>query len=281
MIRLRPVVPFLLVLAFSSSLAADEAKDPRADLEAAQAALDQAVAGVSGPSVHFVLGGREAARGYRIKGVGAFFVLPPRALPTRDRGRVFVFDRRAPSAPPHKLSKEQERELRAMQAQVEALQREAEAAQLEAERALENVERNLRVRVRAPAPPEAPEPPAAPEPPSSADAPDVVFPPPPWRFWFGTGEPSDTRPPERVIADVQDAVTAALEDVGSSLRTIPADETILVAVDFLPNRGFELDEPAGPARSLIVKVKKRDLNERSAGKISAEELRRRIEYTQY
>jgi hypothetical protein len=273
-------VAFLLALSPTLGLAAEEALDPRADLQAAQAALDQAVAEVSGPSVHFVLGGREAARGYRIKGVGAFFVLPPRALPTRERGRVFVFDRRAPSAPAHKLSKEQERELRAMQAQVEALQREAEAAQLEAERALENVERNVRIRVRAPAAPEAPEPPSAPAPPMGADAPDV-FPPPPWRFWFGTSEPTDDRPPERVIADVQNAVTAALESIGPGLRTLPAEETILVAVDFLPNRGFDLDEPSVPARSLIVKVKKRDLTDRSLGKISAEELRRRIEYTQY
>jgi hypothetical protein len=54
-----------------------------------------------------------------------------------------------------------------------------------------------------------------------------------------------------------------------------------VVVDFLPNRGFDLEPPTGPAKSLIVKVKKRDLTERHAGKISAEELRRRIEYTQY
>ncbi len=54
-----------------------------------------------------------------------------------------------------------------------------------------------------------------------------------------------------------------------------------MAVDFLPSRGFDLEEPSGPVRSLIVKVKKRDLADRSAGKISAEELRRRIEYTQY
>ena len=72
--------------------------DPRADLQATQMALDRAVAEVSRPSVHFVLGGREATRAYRLKGVGAFFVLPPRALPTGDRDRVFVFDRRRPRA---------------------------------------------------------------------------------------------------------------------------------------------------------------------------------------
>jgi hypothetical protein len=106
-------------------------------------------------------------------------------------------------------------------------------------------------------------------------------PPPPWRFWFEAQEATDDRTPERVVADVQGAVTSALERLGPALRTVPADEAVLVAVDFLPSRGFEFDLPAAPSRSLIVKAKKRDLVERGLGKISAEELRRRIEYTQY
>jgi len=244
---------------------------------------------VSQPSVHFVLGGREAARGYRVKGVGAIFVLPPRALPTRDRGRVFIFDRQGPHGMGRRLSADAEQELRAMQAQVESMQREAEAMQREAERGLESVERNLRIRLEAPRPssaPLAPSPPTAPEPPSPPEPsmspiPPEALPPPPWRFWFGTSQTSDDRTPERVIADVQDAVTAALEQVGAGLRTLSADESVLVAVDFLPHRGFEIDGPAGPVRSLIVKVKKRDLTDRNAGKISTEELRRRIEYTRY
>ena len=83
------------------------------------------------------------------------------------------------------------------------------------------------------------------------------------------------------MADVQSAVTAALEATGPTLRTVSGDESVLVAVDFLPNHGFDLEEPSRPLRSLVVKVKKRDLSERAAGKITPEELRRRIEYTQY
>jgi hypothetical protein len=277
-----PRYAIIVLAALSSSLplGAEEAADPRADLQTAQTALDRAVGEVSRPSVHVVLGGREASRGYRVKGVGAFFVLPPRALPAEDRGRVIVLDRRAPRAVGHKLSKEQEQELRAMQAQVEAMQRDADAMQREAERALESVERNVRIRLLAPGAPAPPAPPEPPELPISADAPEAPA-PPPWRFWFGTSEPGDDRTPERVIADVQGAVTAALETMGPGLRTIPADEAILVAVDFLPTRGFDLDEPGAPVRSLIVRVKKRDLNDRGTGKISPEELRRRIEYTQY
>jgi hypothetical protein len=281
---LRPVLAaFALALCATLPLRGAEAPDPRAELQQAQEVLDRAVAEVSRPSVHFVLGGREATRGYRLKGVGAFFVLPPRALSIPENGRVIVLNRRGPDARSRKLSKQQEQELRAMQAQVEEMQREAEAAQREGERALENLERNVRIRLVAPgAPPtlEPPPPPEALDAPMAPDAPEA-FPPPPWRFWFGTSEPTDDRTPERVIADVQGAVTAALENMTPGLRTLPADEAVLVAVDFLPTRGFDLDTPSGPVRSLIVKVKKRDLTDRAAGKISQDELRRRIEYTQY
>jgi hypothetical protein len=270
----------LAFVAGGTLLLAGERPDPRPDLRAAQAALDAAVGEVSQPSVHFVLGGREAARGYRVKGVGAFFVLPPRALPTRDRGRVFFFDRQGPPGMGRGLSLDAEQEFRAMQAQVESMQREAEAMQREAERGLESVERNLRIRLEAPRPPSAPTAPAPPAPSMRPTPPDTL-PPPPWRFWFGTTETSDERTPERIIDDVQDAVTAALEQVGAGLRTLSDDESVLVAVDFLPHRGFDIDGPVGTVRSLIVKVKKRDLRDRAAGKLSAEDLRKRIEYTRY
>lgn len=269
------------------AVAAEEPRDPRPDLEAAQAVLDEAVAEVSRPSVHVVLGGREAARGYRLKGVGAIFVLPPRALPNpeHERDRVFVIgDPHGPAAYVRQRSREQELEIRAMQLQVETLQREADAAQREAERALDKFEHNVRVRLVAPGappPPESPEPPAAPAPELAQSGPMLAPPPPPWRFWFEAQEATDDRTPERVVADVQAAVTSALERLGPRLPTVPADEAVLVAVDFLPSRGFEFDLPAAPTRSLVVKARKRDLVDRSAGKISAEELRRRIEYTQY
>ena len=276
-------VAFALLCASPIALrAGDQPPDPRPDLEAAQAVLDQAVAEVSRPSVHMVLGGREAARGYRLKGVGAIFVLPPRALPNPDRERdhVLVFgDPNARTTIVRRHSRDRQREMQQMQIQVETLQREAEAQQREAERAFEEFEQNLNRLVAAPAPP-PPAPPVAPAPPIAPSAPTLP-PPPPWASWFETGELFDDRTPDRVIADVQAAVTSALESLGPRLRTLSADEAVLVAVDFLPSRGFEFDVPSAPARSLIVKARKRDLVDHSAGKISAEELRGRIEVTQY
>jgi hypothetical protein len=269
------------------AMAQQEGTDPRPDLEALEALLDRAVAQVSRPSVHVVLGGREAPRGYRLQGVGAVFVLPPRVLPGGERDHVVVVGPRGQRRETfvRKIGGDMALELQAMEIQVQIMQREAETAQQQAERSLERAERS--VRVRAVAPPQPPTAPAPPEPPAPPEAPAPeplgpgMAPPPPWRFWFETNEEADPRTPERVIADVQNAVTTALESQGARLRVVLPDELILVAVDFLPQRGFDFAPAAGHERSLVVKVKKRDLVERSAGKISAEELRRRIEYAQY
>jgi hypothetical protein len=238
-----------------------------------------------------VLGGREAARGYRLKGVGAIFVLPPRSLPGPERNRVFVF-RSGPDRPGtmvRRLSDEQERELQAIQIQIDSLQHEAELAQQEAERAFENLERNVRgVRsvqrvADTPGTPPPPEPPSVPRP-SLVPAPDVLPPgmppPPPWRFWFPE-ERRDERAPDKVVADVKAAVIGALETHGARLGTVPADESVLVAIDFLPPRGFDLEPPPPGEQSLVIRVKKRDLVEARSGKITAEELRRRIDATEY
>ena len=55
--------------------------DPRSEMDGFAAALDAAVRRVSRSSLA-LLAGREGARGYRVPGFGALFVLPPRALPS-------------------------------------------------------------------------------------------------------------------------------------------------------------------------------------------------------
>lgn len=159
---------------------------------------------------------------------------------------VFFGDPNARAAIVRRQSRDQQREMREMQIQVETLQREAEAQQREAERAFEEFEHNLRNRL---VPQPAPAPPAAPLAPQPATAPTAptLPPPPPWRFWFETGEPLDDRTSDRVIADVQAAVTSALESVGPHLRTLTADESMLVAVDFLPS-GASSSTPPRPPR---------------------------------
>ena len=58
------------------------------------------------------------------------------------------------------------------------------------------------------------------------------------------------------------------------------DETISVLVDFVAGTPF-LDEDARPARSLSLRVRKRDLDDRKAGRLAGEELRRRVEAAEY
>jgi hypothetical protein len=285
--RAFPVLLAAFVAALFPASVGAEDKNPRPDIEAMEALLDQAVAKVSRPSVHVVLGGREAARGYRLKGMGAVFVLPPRALPGPERDRVVVLrDRGRPGLWVSRMTAEQERELQAIQGQIDSLQHEAERAQRDAERAFEVLERNVRVHAlqrvgtAPPAPAEAPAPSAPPRPPAPDVVPPGVAPPPPWRFWFPT-ERGDERTPERVVADVKGAVVSALETHGGRLLALSPDEWVLVAVDFVPPRGFDFDPSPAGEQSLVIRVKKRDLVEAANGKITPEELRRRIDYTQY
>ena len=310
---------------------AEEPADPRGDLEALEAVLDNAVARVSRPSAAAFLGGAEACRGYRLRGYGAVIVIPPRALPRR--GNVLVFGGHATpgtivhwseEAPPplapgesiegalaelraqqrlieseiqnqqdgrRRTREARQRDLKALEARVEVLQREAERTRQEAERALEQAVREVQFRLApvpaapapevaaaAPAPPAAPTSPAAPRPPARPAPPSP--PAPPWRFWFNTGEDDDPRTPEKVVSDVRSVVTQVLESQGARLKVVRPDEFVTIAVDFVPQWGF-FDEGARPEKTLIVRVRKKELDDREAGKIPAEELRKRIEYVEY
>jgi hypothetical protein len=141
-------------LALSPAVAAEN-EDARSGLERLELALAQAVDRVSRPAAAPLLAAG-SCRGYRIRGVGAVFVLPPRAL--RQGGSVFVFHPgEAPPAPegtpsaetprPRRASRgkarvadPREEQMRLIEAQVEAFQREAERSRQEAEAALDQLE---------------------------------------------------------------------------------------------------------------------------------------------
>ncbi|HKC12721.1 MAG TPA: hypothetical protein VKI41_11880 [Vicinamibacteria bacterium] len=258
--------------------------DPRADLQAVQSALVGAVAKVSRSGTSLLLGG-DSCRAYHLKGLGAVFILAPRALP--EEGRVFVVRGRSPSGV-SRLRQEQrrlqreaqslvqqgradeaeirEQDVKTMEEQAEALQRQMERERQKAEHDLEEFTQEIQIRL---GPPPAPSPPSGPVPPSL---------PPPWRFWFEPEGPEDTRGPGQVISDVRAAVTSALEGQGPSLRIVRPEESVVVAVDFVPGSPFVM---AHPLRTLVVRVRKKELDDRATGKIPPEELHRRIEYVEY
>jgi hypothetical protein len=281
---------------------AEERVPTREDLERFEWALDQAVRKVSRPSAAPILGGAEACRGYHISGYGALFVLAPRALALRQRSahesppqpallspplparrpvEIVAADGRRPGAPNDKASARED--LLALEAQVAALQRAAETTREEAELALEETSRELHRRLLAPTLGEqAPPPLLIPVPPlpgaTAAQGPHPPPPVPPWRFWFDSEEQEEPRSPEIVVRDVRSAVTDVLENHGPPLRLSP-EEFVVVVVDFLPRSAFATR--TRPARTLVVRVRKGELEDRAAGKLASDELRRRIEYSEY
>jgi hypothetical protein len=278
--------------------AAEEAASPRADLERFEWALDRAVRKVSRPSAAPILGGAEACRGYHINGYGALFVLTPRSLPVRPRTAHESPPQPAVVAPPpalrgrlEKMEAERRRKARlpsdketaddllALEAQVAALQRAAETARAEAEAALEETTRELHQRLLSSTlgTPLPPLPPGVPGTPASAER-TPPPPTPPWRFWTESEEPEEARTPERVVEDVRTAVTEVLETQGPPLR-LGGDELVVVVVDFLPRSAFATR--TRPARTLVVRVRKRELDARASGQLAAEDLRKRIEYSEY
>jgi hypothetical protein len=117
-------------------------------------------------------------------------------------------------------------------------------------------------------------------PPARSAAPTArAVPPPPWHFWPGTVDPEDARAPERIVSDVREAVTSVLEAQGGALRSLAPDELVSVAVDFVP-RGLFSAVPR-PARTLVVRVSKKTLDERAAGRLTPGEFRSRVQVSEY
>jgi hypothetical protein len=292
----------------------EETSEARRDMELMEATLDRVVRQVSSTSASPFLGAAEASRAYRLPGYGMLFVIPPRVLPRPGRvmivrkdgsdGSLVEWSSGAPPSDPmeratSKLRNEErriereletqarsrsrqsrEKELRAIEEQVEALQREAQRTRQDAERAFERAVREVQLRLGPPdgvAPVAQPAPPAPPTP-ETPPAPPAP-PPPPWRYWFESEAAEDPRAPERVVADVRGAVADTLEAHGGRLRFLRPDEFIAVAVAFIPQ--WEFDDGTRAETTLILRVRKRDLDERGAGKIGPEELRKRFEVVEY
>lgn len=274
---MRRLLLLALAVALAPPVVAGESSDPRHQIERVEAALTEAVDRVSRPSALSALSAG-ACRGYRVPGMGAVFVLPPRTV--RTEGGVLDAPHRAPSRGRRRTVDSREHEMRMIEAQVEAFGREAARSRQEAERALAELEREIRSRLRRepsasvaslPATaPEAPSPPAAPAPPA---------PPAPWAYWFETEGHDDPRPAGEILESVRVAVVAVLEAEGPSLTVLRPEDLLVTAVDFVSGRPFA--PGARPERTLVVRARKKDLDERRAGKISAEELRRRIDSAEY
>lgn len=264
-------VPILVLLATPARPqdAPSAGDEVRPALAAFERTLDRAIGAVAPPSPMALLGGPGGSRGYHLRGTGAFFVLPPRRLPTQRHVMFF----HAPSGAVV-LEGPEGRELAERMAAIHA---EAERMNAEAERAYRRVRREIRVRLRddtgtrevsdsVPGEGSAEEPPA-----------------PPWRFWFemdAAGPSSEAGgSADEVVAEVRGALTAALESDAAALPMLGPDEFVAVAVDFVADP-FLMPGDA-PPRTLVVRVRNRDLVARRRGELSPDELRSRIVYEEY
>jgi hypothetical protein len=78
---------------------------------------------------------------------------------------------------------------------------------------------------------------------------------------------------------VKAAVSEAIEAAGGRLRSVRPEEFVVVAIDFVPQ--WDFGDGARADRTLVVRVRKKDLVDHESGKLGSEDLRKRIEYVQY
>jgi len=252
-----------------------------------EATVARAVDRVSLPHAAPLLGQPESARAYRLPGYGIVLVLTPRTLPGGE-GRIYVFNgprhrrARTVAAPPApgEPSPADEEAIESFERQVLVLQHETEAARRAAEEQTERILQDIRLRtgsepevhVELPVPPPTPPEPSTP----AALRPEAAS--PPWKFWFQTDAATETRTPEAVIADVRGALVDALAG-GVRVSGLPGDERVAVTVDFVPGGIFAAS--ARPEKTVVVTARARDIEARARGAITAEELKKRVEVTEY
>jgi hypothetical protein len=81
------------------------------------------------------------------------------------------------------------------------------------------------------------------------------------------------------MGDVRAALVDALAAPPGRLDALAGDERVTVTVDFVGGGLFAATER--PEKTLVVSARVRDLAARARGAISPDELRRRIEVTEY
>jgi hypothetical protein len=99
----------------------------------------------------------------------------------------------------------------------------------------------------------------------------------PWSFWTRpAAEP--VADPGVVIRDVGVVVARVLETQGGRLVQLPPQESVAVAIDFVPANA---PSTARPARTLLVRVLKADIDARASGAIDGTEFTKRVEIVEY
>jgi hypothetical protein len=257
-----------LALAFALSQEAPP-KDPRAELQRFSARLEQRLAGACRPAEPMVfLSGLPETRFVYLDGIGPVFLLPPRALPNppapkADEAKPEISVSGAPNGPQVMVVRKRPSDLTDLEARIRETRKEAERMRAQADAAFADAERQLMAELR----------------PGLAEGTTTVTFQGPLSFFLDDGVDDDTRTPAQVEKDVKDAlVTGILEDA-SLLRTLQPADQITVSVELVSR-----PQPwvrAQPARTLIVRAQKADLDAFTAGKLTRDELLKKVQTKAY
>ncbi len=254
----------LTALALALSLSQETPqKDPRADLQRFSVRLEQRLASACRPLEPMVfLSGLPETRFVYLEGIGPVFLLPPRALPNppapkSDQAKPEISVSGGVNGPQVAVVTKRPSDLAILEARIRETRKEAERMRAQADAAFADAERQLMAELR----------------PGLSESTTTVTFQGPLSFFFDDAV-DDTRTPEQVEKDVKDALVATILEDSSVLRTLPPADQVTVSVELVSR-----PQPwvrALPARTLIVRAQKADLDAFTSGKLSRDELLKRI-----
>lgn len=255
--------------ALALALSAAPPVDLRADLQRFSARLEQRLATACRPAEPMVfLAGLPETRFVYLDGVGAIFLLPPRSLPSEpspnsEQVTPEISVSGAPTGPQVLVIRDKRpSDLTDLEARIRETRKEAERMRAQADAAFAETERQLMAELR----------------PGLSDSATTANFPLPWTFFLEDAA-DDTRAPEQVEKDVKHAlVTTILED-STLLKALQPGDMITVSVELVSR-----PQPwvrAKPARTVIVRAQKADLDAFTTGKLSKDELLKRVQTKAY
>jgi hypothetical protein len=257
---------FTLAAALSAQTSAPV--DPRADLQRFSVRLEQRLAAACRPAEPMVfVSGLPETRFVYLGGIGAVFLLPPRSLPNplaaksgQNAPEISVSG--TPTGPQVLVLRKRPSDLTDLEARIRETRREAERMRAQADAAFADAEQQLMADLR----------------PSLSEQTTTLSFQGPWSFFLDDAV-EDTRTPEQVEKDVKDALLAAIMEDASILKSLQPADMVTVSVELVSR-----PQPwvrAKPARTLIVRAQKSDLDGFTAGKLTREELLRRVQTKAY
>ena len=257
-----------LALTLSPQAPASAAADPRADLQRFSARLEQRLATACRPAEPMVfISGLPETRSVYLDGIGAVFLLPPRSLPNppaprSDAAPPEISVSGAHTGPQVLVVRKRPSDLTDLEARIRETRKEAERMRAQADAAFADAERQLMAELR----------------PGLSDQTTTVSFQGPWSF-FMDDTVDDSRTPEQVETDVKDALLTTILEDGSLLKALKPADMITVSVELVSR-----PQPwvrAKPARTLIVRAQKSDLDSFTAGKLTKDDLLKRVQTKAY